>query len=106
MDTDQPYRPPRADVSGRLAEHAGGGITHGIVNTLAKTRPWVTFMGVMTMIGCGFMVLAGIGMTVFGALLGGADEFGPLGGLAIGGLYMLLALLYFFPGLGVLAAAS
>jgi len=106
MDAEQPYRPPEADLSGPAAggaTYGGGGesITPSMVAVLVKTRPWVLFLGVLTMIGCGLMVLLGLFMGMVG--LGGmGDELGPAGGFTILLVYLLLAFLYFFPGLYLL----
>jgi len=106
MDAEQPYRPPEADLSGPAAggaTYGGGGesITPSMVAPLVKTRPWVVFLGVMTLIGCGLMVLLGLFMGMVG--LGGmGGELGAVGGFTIVVVYMLLAFLYFFPGLYLL----
>jgi len=106
MDAEQPYRPPEADVSGPAvggATYGGGGesITPSLVSPLLRTRPWVMLIGVMTMIGCGLLILIGIVMGMFGLGGGMGDELGATGGL-IAVVYLLMALLYFFPGLYLL----
>ena len=45
-------------------------ITPLMAQHLLATRPWVLFLSIMGFIGCGFMVLAGLGMIVFGGLGG------------------------------------
>jgi len=108
MDSEQPYSPPQSDVSGPPAGISNGGgsntISPGILDNLRKTRPWVLLMGVVIMLGCVLMVLFGILMTAM-AGFGGAD-FGPVGGAVLGVLYLLMAVLYFFPGLYLLRFAG
>jgi hypothetical protein len=106
MDAEQPYRPPEADVSGPAAggvTYGGGGesITPSLVSALVKTRPWVMLIGVMTMVGCGLLILVGIFMAFLG--MGEMDdELGAGFGLVIAIVYLLMAFLYFFPGLYLL----
>lgn len=77
-------------------------ITQGMIDSLVRTRPWVLFMGVLVMIGCGFLVLGAIAMMALGGFAGlENNSFGALGG-AIAVVYLLMALLYFFPGLYLL----
>jgi hypothetical protein len=68
-------------------------VTQGMFDSLQAMRPWVTFMGVMAFIGAGFMVLGGLVMMVAGSAIPG----GP--GPALGVVYLVMALLYIFPGL-------
>jgi hypothetical protein len=106
MDAEQPYRPPEADVSGPAAggvTYGGGGesITPGMISPLVKTRPWVMLIGVITMVGCGLLILVGIFMAFLG--MGGMDdELGAGFGFVIAVVYLLMAFLYFFPGLYLL----
>jgi hypothetical protein len=98
MASEQPYRPPRADTSGRAATGAGGSITPNMVQSLLGTRRWVLLMGVMGMIGTVLMGLLGL-VFVVGGGVAGISDLGGLGGAALGGVYLLMGFLYFFPSL-------
>ena len=98
MEPEQPYRPPRADMSGRPAPGGGASITPNMVQSLVGTRPWVVLMGVIGMIGTVLMILVGLFFVGAGGFAG-MNELGGLGGAALGGVYLLLGFLYFFPSL-------
>jgi len=72
-----------------------------LIRLLVETRPWVRFIGIMTLIGAAFMVLGGLGM-----LLGSAA--GQAGGrfLFIGVLYLVMAVLYIYPAVCLMKYAS
>jgi hypothetical protein len=63
---------------------------------LWETRKWGNFLGILGFIFVGLMVLGGIGMGMFSSAL---REYGNLGfpGFGFTLLYLLMALLYFFP---------
>jgi len=66
-----------------------------MIEALRQTKPWVTFLAVLGFIGCSLMVIGGLVMLVSGAAIGGMKG-GAIGG-ALGLVYILMALLYFFP---------
>ena len=98
MEPEQPYRPPRADMSRRPTAGGGNSITPNMVQALLGTRPWVLLLGIVGMIGCAFMVLAGLAFIGLGNFPG-MEEIGLIGGAAFGGVYLLMGFLYFFPSL-------
>ena len=73
---------------------------------MTKTRPWALFMGVIMLLACGLMVLVAIGMLLMGAMVGDASELGPVGGAALGVVYLVLALVYVIPGVRLLQFAA
>jgi amino acid transporter len=105
---DNPYGAPDAPL-GTAPTSANADtvpITDKTKAFIAKAGPWATFMGVLTFIGVGFMVLLAIVLTFalgFASSLSDSLSFlKPLGaaaGGAMGLFYLLLALLLFFPGL-------
>ncbi len=107
MERPDPYRPPRANLSQRPLAAASGGITRNMIDSLLRTRPWVLLIGIVMIIGCVFMVLAGIAMIAVGGFAGmSGEEFGPLAGAGLGAAYLLLAVLYLFPALYLMRYAS
>lgn len=104
MEPHQPYRPPASRGFARPGASGSSPITRGMIASLQKTRPWVILMGVVGMIGTGLILLAGLAVMVAGSLPGvaGTETMGPIAGTAIGGVYVALAFLYFFPSLFLL----
>jgi hypothetical protein len=73
-----------------------------MIHQLDRTRPWVRFIGVLIIIGCVLLVLMAVLVMVMGSFFGTDQELGPAFGILIGGLYLLMAVLYFFPALYLL----
>lgn len=69
-------------------------VTPLMIDHLRATKPWVRFMSVMSFIGAGFMVLAGLLLVVMPAGPG-MERFG-LGPL-VGVIYILFAAIYIAP---------
>jgi hypothetical protein len=72
-----------------------------MVHQLDRTRPWVRFIGVLIIIGCVLLVLMAVMVMIMGSFFG-TQDLGPAFGILIGGLYLLMAVLYFFPALYLL----
>jgi len=74
-------------------------ITSPMVEYLKQTKPWVRFISILLFIGTGFLILAGLFITVGGSFL--SERFGSgLGGMPIaliGLLYAALGVLYIIP---------
>ncbi len=103
MDPNHPYRPPASEVGGPssgLSGEGAGSITPGIIEALRQTRPWVLFIAVMILIACGLMLLIGVVTMMAGSFL--ATEASPVGGLAIGLVYLVMAALYLYPAIRLL----
>lgn len=66
------------------------------VNMLRQTKPWVRFMSVIMFIGSGFMILGGLVMMIAIPTMGGPN---PVFGLALGFVYIAMALIYIMPAL-------
>ncbi len=83
-------------------------MTATMLDAVKATGPWLRFFSIMCFIGTGFGVLAGLGMFatgMFGAAF--SEEIG--GGVlvaAMGGLYLIFALVYVFPGVFLFRAAG
>jgi Family of unknown function (DUF5362) len=69
---------------------------------LLTAGKWARFMGIVSFVMTGFIVLAGIGMMTMGSALGDAMGGGMLGssfGLGLGVIYLLMAAPFFFMAL-------
>jgi len=77
---------------------------------LRETAKWASFLSILGFIFIGLMVVFGLVMFAaggaMGSLGGGAGMFGALGGATIGGVYIVIALFYFFPVLYLFRFAS
>ena len=68
-----------------------------------ETAKWATFLSIVGFIFIGFMVLGAVGMFAMGSTfssMGGASPMGAmgmLGGATLGVIFLLMAVLYFFP---------
>jgi len=93
------YAPPQANVDD--VAPAGQGITGEMIEALRGTKGWVLLIGILTLIGAGFMVLGGIGMLFGSAFMGAAGAGAPPAAVfaGMGVFYLIFAVLYIFPGL-------
>ncbi len=93
------YAPPQANVDD--VAPAGQMITGEMIDALRGTKGWVLLIGILTLIGAGFMVLGGIGMLFGSAFIGAAGAGAPPAAVFVGmgALYIMMAVLYIFPGL-------
>jgi hypothetical protein len=92
MTEHNPYAAPAAEVG---VTDAGQGID-ALLLQLRGTKPWVRFLSVLGFIGTGLGVLAGLGLGAAGGLGAGLAMSESL---MFGMIYVLMALLYFFPSL-------
>lgn len=82
----------------------GTGISAEIKGYLKETAKWSKFLSIVGFVMVGIMVIAGlimgtVGASAFSALGPDAGPMGMLGGGMFMVIYLLLALLYFFPTL-------
>ncbi len=98
--SDQHYTPPKSDLKSSLPE------VQLLLEPLLATKPWARLCSIIGFIGCGFMVLAGLGMMLGGSAAGTASPFGRGFGVGMGFIYLLFSLLYFFPSLFLFKYAS
>lgn len=101
------YAPPRADVDD--VTPSGQNITGEMIEALRGTKGWVLLVGILSLIGAGFMILGGVGMMFGSAFMGAAGGAGaaPAGMfVGIGLLYVVLAVIYVFPGLFLIRYSS
>lgn len=95
MEGQNLYRPPQADLT-RPPATAAAGITPRMIELLSKTRPWVLFIAILGLIATGLLVVAGLGMAAMMAVTGGSAQAAGMG-IGMGLLYLLFAVIYFFP---------
>jgi hypothetical protein len=91
---------PPTTVRPGMAPAPRDAVTPAMLEALRKTKPWVRFLSILGFLGSAFMVLAGIGLAIFGMVAGGGASDSPMGPVAMAGiglLYILLALLYIIP---------
>jgi hypothetical protein len=81
-----------------------GSIVPGIIEALRKTRPWVLFVAIMILIGCGLMVVIALVMMAVGRFM--PAETTPITGVALGLIYLVMAALYLYPGIRLLQYAA
>jgi uncharacterized membrane protein (DUF485 family) len=98
MIQDIPGTPPPIGVT----------VTAATIEHLRRTKPWVRFFAVLSFIGSALLVVLGLMLAVMGSAL--PTMFGASGnpgvGVGVGIAYLLLALLYIFPGLYLWRYAS
>ena len=94
--SDNPYQATKLTEFSSPAGEADPTLDRA-VSMLSQTKPWVRFISVMMFLGCGFMVLGGVGL-IIGSAAGG---FGMPGvtGFIIGGVYIVMALFYIVPAI-------
>lgn len=78
-------------------------LPHYLIPTLDSLRKYTYFIGIVTWVGAGLLIIMGLFTAFFMNSLGsGLQEevgfIGQLGGASIGLFYILIALLYYFPG--------
>lgn len=97
---DNPYSSP---TSGSTPSLPPGGVTPGVIQALAATKPWVRLCSVIGFIMTGFIVLAALAMFLFGGAMafGPAADAMPFAGFPaiLGVIYLASAFFYFFPSL-------
>jgi hypothetical protein len=77
-------------------------LTNQAIAFLEEIRKWTMFLSILGFVGIGFLVLGGLFMGTFMSTMSNAFGDQIPGGLPMGGgfiafIYLLLALLYFFP---------
>ena len=77
------------------------GINNEIISYLKETSSWSYFLSIIGFIGIGLMVVLGLAMSVIlgNSAMSDIDPYGQLGfpQSLLGGVYLVLGLLYFFP---------
>lgn len=84
---------------------AAGGVTPNMIEALDQTKPWVRFLSILGFVGVALMVAGSLFFMVAGGIMA---QRGPLAGqgLVLGMVYLVMALVYFFPVLFLFRYAS
>ena len=94
---ENPFMPSAAVAESDAASGLAGNDQTRLL--LKQTRPWVSAMGILTIVFGVLGTLGGIGMIVFGLFAGqggGPREMGMFAGVAV--VYVLFGILYLVPG--------
>jgi hypothetical protein len=91
-DSVNPYQSPEAAIKPENSLGAPGGLTENMVLYLRQASPWLRFIGIVSFIGCGFMVLVGV-LSLFLPIFNIWNIEGALAGL----IYLGFAVFAFFP---------
>lgn len=99
-DTVNPYQPPVSPDEPAGPTEGLGDISELTRQHLGKASPWLSFLGVMSYIGCGLTVVFGLVM-MFSAIFGG-NIFGSAGqsratASALGLVYLVFGIVLYFP---------
>ncbi|QEK51344.1 hypothetical protein FYC62_06435 [Pedobacter aquae] len=68
-----------------------------IEDLLLETAKWGKFLAIMGFVFTGLIVLVGLALSVFGTSMLSNSPLGAIGGAALGFIYMLMGLVYYFP---------
>lgn len=99
---EDPYQPPESpdnDYAGSSNPYGEDTIPPEASEALYQTRPWVLFLGILTIIGAVMMVFGSCFFMFSGAAMGGGGPFGGGMGIGIGVLYLLMSLVYMAAGI-------
>ena len=77
-------------------------VTHSMLASLRRSRPWIMFLSVVGFGSCCLLVL----LAIIGVVMSSSSPLGVLGGIPLGLLYMLIAVVYFFPSLKLYQSAA
>jgi hypothetical protein len=98
-----PYSPPAAvppypdaAVYGAPPGLPAGAVTDLAVDMLRQTRPWVILLSIMSFLGAGFMLLAGLLMVGVGLMASGPEKAIQA---ALGAFYIPFGAIYVYPGI-------
>lgn len=100
MSGYNPYQAPQAPTYQSHAPAPGPGqeVPGTIVESMRGSRGWIMFLGILTVIGAGFLLLGGFGVMV------AADRFGLPS--FIGVAYLFAAAIYVLPAVFMLRFAG
>jgi len=93
-----PYQAPVADLNAPKPSVSSNGLTEAMIKHLKEAAPWIRFIGILSYIGCGITILAGIGFMIAMPLLSSfTDLYSGLLGASMGVVYIIIGVVIFFP---------
>ncbi|MDR2184497.1 MAG: hypothetical protein LBO80_02340 [Treponema sp.] len=99
-DTQNPYKSPEAEISSEEGGSAGN-LTETMVSYLKDASPWMRFVGIMGFIGAGLTAMGAVGFISASPFIsnmpGVPGIWGVAGLIAVGLIYLGVAVLVFFP---------
>lgn len=106
-DQHNVYDTPRSPLEGG---GRAGQVSSGVIEHLRGTGGWVRFMSILFFLGTALMAIFGAVIAAIGIFGGGGEAFaemgGAMGGVVMGGVYLVSAVLYLFPGIYLFKYAS
>jgi len=97
-DLENPYKSPESPIVPDMSQSSGALLTDNMLQFLYEASPWLRFLGILGYIGCGMMVVGGIGSAiVMVAASSLAAEFGDVPLWLIALIYVPMGALMFFP---------
>ncbi len=106
MSYDNPYSAPKAATGGT---RRGGGVSEEMLASLRQTKPWVRLFSVIGFLSIALMLFGALSVMAAGLMMSGSeggDGAATIGLMAMGVVYLLMALVYFFPALYLWQYAS
>ena len=109
--TNDPYTSPLSPIQSVPPNGTAGGVSAGVVDQLARTKPWVRLFSVLMFLGAGLMLLVAAAILLVGGI-GAAGSKGSTAaisgamGVGISMVYAVMAVLYIFPALKLWKYAS
>ncbi len=100
-DITNPYKSTQSDFDEQKPVVPQGFFTGTMISYLKAASPWIKFMGIISFIGAGLMILSGIGMLALLPVL--QNEFINSSFLArsfsslLGVVYLVIGIIYIFP---------
>jgi len=93
-----PYQAPDADLNAPKPSVSSNGLTVDMIKYLREAAPWIRFIGILSFIGCGIIVLAGVGFMIAMPLLAGfTNLYAGLLSSSMGIVYIIIGVIMFFP---------
>jgi len=100
-DFNNPFKAPQGDSSQPVL-----GLSAGILDSLRQTRPWVLMMGILSFICAGLTILGGLAFAGLMAFGGAGGPFTGGMGIAMVVIYLIMGVLYIFPGIFLVRYAN
>jgi hypothetical protein len=97
-DALNPYQSPRNISVPETPLVSRGELSEAMLRYLKEASPWLRFVGILSFISCGFMVLGGVAAAiVLLAVSSLAEEIGGSYAALLGLVYVVMGVVLFFP---------